>query len=373
MFTFDLTPKELFEERSRQFVAWGISKHTVHGVEARVTDMWGDGPGGWTYEWAREAAKARTAGDWMLAASLFGAARFPCLAAPNRVAALKEQVECFIKASAAFPVRFERRLIPCNAHGGVVQIPVHVYSPKGAAALPTLLLSGGVDTGKMELHRIALLLTKLGRLRVVAMDMPGTAESDTPLTGDADGVYRAILDQFRGHRKIGVLGVSFGGHWAAKLALRGDVDVAVNFGGPVGVNVIDGAYVAALPNGMPGIIGNAMRFGAYSDVAAAGNLLGRFSLLDQGLLDRADCVRMLAVNGDNDPYIPVADVEVFRRYPSAEVWLLRGLGHCATEKIPRVIPGIVTWLRKELHGASMTTRLLHGMAMQILPARRESP
>src|SRR5580693_6912646 len=89
MFTFDLTPKELFEERSRQFVAWGIPKRTVHGVEARVTDMWADGPGGWTYEWAQEATKARAARDWMLAASLFGAARFPCLAAPNRIAALK--------------------------------------------------------------------------------------------------------------------------------------------------------------------------------------------------------------------------------------------------------------------------------------------
>ena len=84
---------------------------------------------------------------------------------------------------------------------------------------------------------------------------------------------------------------------------------------------------------------------------------------DQGLLDRAGCVRILAVNGDTDPYIPVADVEVFRRYPSAEVWLLRGLGHCAAGKIMRVVPAMITWLRKELHGEPTTTRLLHGMAM----------
>lgn len=368
MFTFPLAPTDLFEERSPQFMAWGIPKAIIHAVEARVTDMWAEEPGGWTYEWTQEAAKARADGAWMLASSLYGAARFPCLATPSRLVALKAQSECFLQASSGFPGSFERKVIRCDTGHAKVDVPVHVYAPKGATALPTLLLSGGVDTGKMELHRMILILSRLGRLRVVAMDMPGTGETDTPLTENADVIYKQVLDQFRGRGKMGFLGVSFGGHWAAKFALRREVDAVVDLGGPVGVNGIDGTFVAGLPNGMPGIIGNAMRFDAYPDATVAGAMLRNFSLHSQGLVDQLDCARTLVVNGSNDPYIPVADIEVFRRYPSAEVWMLRGLGHCAAEKLPRIFPAMTTWLRKELHGPSMGNRLLHFAARRVLPA-----
>lgn len=369
MFTFNLSSHELFEERRKQFIAWGIPKATVQSVEARVVDTWANAPGGWTYEWVQEAQKAKAKKDWMLAASLFGAARFPCLATPDRQAALEEQAHCFINASRDFSGRFDRQMVACKVAGSIVSIPIHVYAPVGAASLPTVLLSGGVDTGKMELHRLALMLSKIGNLRVVAMDMPGTGESNTPLTKDADVIYRTVLDQFRGQGKVGILGVSFGGHWAAKLALRCEVDAAVNFGGPIGVTAIDGAYVSGLPNGMPGIIANAMRLKAYPDETGAGEMLRDFGLNGQGLLDRPDCARLLAVNGSADAYIPIADVEVFRRYPSAEVWLLRGLSHCAAEKIMWVAPGIITWLRKALHGDSVKNRLLHSLALKVLPER----
>ena len=164
MFTFPLPTHELFEERRKQFVAWGIPQETVKRVEARVKDAWSDAPGGWTYEWVLEAEKAKSKEDWMLAASLFGAARFPCLATPSRIAALTQQAECFELASHAFPLHFERQVVPCDVGGRTVLIPVHIYAPKGGAQLPMVLLSGGVDTGKMELHRVCLLLSKLGKL-----------------------------------------------------------------------------------------------------------------------------------------------------------------------------------------------------------------
>ncbi len=369
MFTFHLSPAELFAERRPQFIAWGIPKAVVYGVEARVVDMWAEGPGGWTWEWSQEATKAKTVGNWMLASSLYGAARFPCLATPGRILALKEQATCFLKASPRFPGLFERRIIACQAASATVDVPVHIYTPESKAPLPTLILSGGVDTGKLELHRMALMLSKLGQLRVVAMDMPGTGESDTPLTENADTIYMTVINRFRGQGKIGFLGVSFGGHWAAKLALRHEVDAVVNLGGPVGVNDINGSFVRGLPNGMPGIIGNAMRFNTYPDETVADTMLSAFSLRDQGLLEQPDCTRMLVVNGSADPYIPSADVEVFRRYPSAEVWVLRGLGHCAAEKLMRIFPAMTTWLRKELHGRSLRNHLLHSAALGVLPGR----
>ena len=373
MFTFPLSPLELFAERRKQFIGWGIPSRVVSRVEACVTDNWADGPGGWTYEWILEADHAKGQENWMLASALYGAARFPCLSTPSRTAALRQQVHCFMRASSRFPLHFEREIVVCKEASGEVSIPVHVYAPQPSSKLPTVILSGGVDTGKMELHRLSKLLCKIGKFRVVAMDMPGTGESNTPLTCDADRIYRAVIEKYRGEGKVGIVGVSFGGHWAAKLALLHQVDAAVNFGGPIGVDGMDADYVAALPNGMPGIVGNAMRLETYPDRQVAGLMIQDFSLKTQGLLDQVDTSPMLAVNGADDQYIPIADVEVFWRYPSAEVWLLRGLTHCAIEKIERVVPGMITWLRKELHGDSMKTRLLHGMAMKVLPEKLSDP
>lgn len=369
MFTFDVSPHDLFDERRKQFVAWGIPKATVHRVVAKIVDTWKNAPGGWTYEWNQEAQKAKAHKHWMLAASLFGAARFPCLTTPDRQEALEKQVNCFIIASKYFPLQFDRQFIDCRVNELSVRIPIHVYAPKNEEPLPTVLLSGGVDTGKIELHRLAMVLCKFANVRVVAMDMPGTGESDTPLTKDADALYKKVLQNFRELGKVGILGVSFGGHWAAKLALQREVDAAVNFGGPIGVNGMDSTWIRSLPYGMPGIVANVMRYAAYADEAWADSILRDFGMASQGLLNTDDCAPILVVNGSADPYVPVCDVDIFRRYPSADVWLLRGLSHCAAERIHWVIPGIITWLRKELHAKCWKNQVLHGVAQMLLPRR----
>ncbi|WP_052007240.1 alpha/beta fold hydrolase [Burkholderia paludis] len=373
MFAFPVNPRDLFDERRIQFVRWGIPRATIARVEQRVTDNWHDGPGGWTREWSREAAAAQADNRWLLAAMLYGAARFPVVCTPARQEALRNQVQCFLRASASFPVHFERIEVRHDDDGGAVRFPAHVYQPRQRGEYPVVCLTGGVDTGKMELHRLALVLALYGRLTVVAIDMPGTGETDTPLQPDSDRLYRTVLSRFGGRRKKAIVGVSFGGHWAAKLALRNEVDAAIDWGGPIGAAHRDAGALAQLPNGMTGIVANAARLPGLPDVAAMERFLGLFSLRNQGWLDGADCAPLLAVNGDCDPYIPDEDVRVFSAYPSARVWLLRGLGHCAAEASMRVVPGMLAWLRATLYGHGVGNRAALRLAEWVLPARADIP
>jgi len=367
MLTFPVTPDELFLERSRQLASWGIPWRSIRRVRARIDDTWREGPGGWTYEWWQEAETAEQAGHLMRAAMLYGAARFPSVATPLRERALERQARCFEPAALRLPGRFERHHVELT-RAGPGSLPVHLYAPVGSGGIPLVLLSGGVDTGKMELHRLAYVLAHLGRFRVAAIDMPGTGETRLPLTPDAEGIYAELLDTLAPTGPRAVFGVSFGGHWAAKLALLDAVDAVVDLGGPIFETSRD--FVVGLPNGMDGILANALRLSSMPSPGDYGALIRPFSLRDQGLLGRDTCAPMLVINGEHDQYIPQEDSTQLARYPANRVWLMRGMTHCAAEGLPRIVPSIVTWLRWKLHGDTPGDRMAFTLAQWLLPARR---
>jgi esterase FrsA len=341
MFTFPLAPADLFGERRRQFSGWGISDEVIDAVEARVSDMWVDGPGGWTTEWCRQAGELESQERWLEAALAYGAARFPCLATTGRVAAYERQRAPFARATDG---AVRRELVPVTYRSSQLAVPVHRYPSPEARA--TLLLTGGVDTWKVELHRMATALQQFGQLDVVAFDMPGTGECDAALAPDADVVYAQVADAVRRpDRPVGVMGISFGGLWAAKLALLRQVDFAVDVGGPVGAQFPAPRRPLALPNGMTGIVAHALRLDAMPAPEEVPAVLDGFSLAGQGLLgpDRRPAP-ILVVNGTDDVYVPTADSTVFEQYPEAEVQLVAGAGHCAAERITDVVTQAITWI-----------------------------
>lgn len=369
MFTFPLAPQDLFAERSRQFAGWGIPWRIIRRVQARVDDSWREGPGGWAWEWWQEAVAAEQEGRLMRAAMLFGAARFPVIATPLREQALERQALCFGQAARRLPGQFERRHVPLASAGGLA-VPVHLYAPGAASQLPLVLLSGGVDTGKMELHRLAYILAQAGRFRVAAIDMPGTGETRVPLTAAAEGIYQELLAVLAPSGPKAVLGVSFGGHWAAKLALLGAVDGAIDLGGPVTVFESGSAFTSSLPNGMAGIIANACGLAAMPGLAEIDALMRPFSLRGQGLLGRAGAAPLLVINGEHDQYIPQEDSTLFAGRNGNQVWLMRGMTHCAAEGFMRIVPAMIAWLRLRLHGESRAAQLALRLAEGVLPARR---
>lgn len=360
MFTFPVHPAELFTERARQFQSWGVSPSVIARVRDRIDDMWGHGRTGWVPVWAEEARRAESEQDWSHAAACWGAARFPCLATADRREAYARQLECFGHAAAGLPVTFRRYALDVPYRQRGTRVTAHVYRRPRAVSDQLLLLCGGVDTWKVELHRMALLISLISGLTVAAVDMPGTGESRVPLAADSDLLLAATARQLADRTrcsKTALLGLSFGGHWAAKLALTGRVDAAVDIGGPLGANG-NAVDVLGLPNGMAGVIGNALDLPALPDRADADRFSLEFSLRRQGLLSSTSAAPLLAINGTGDPYVPLRDTIALADRPAAEVWLVPGTGHCAQERLARVLPPAIGWLLAELSPRSVRRQLI---------------
>ncbi|WP_243789301.1 alpha/beta hydrolase [Saccharopolyspora gloriosae] len=360
MFTFLVDPAELFTERARQFQSWGVSPTVIARARDRIDDMWGHGRTGWVPVWAEEARRKESEQDWAQAAACWGAARFPCLATADRREAYARQLECFRHASENLPVTFRRYLLDVPYRRQHTRVAAHIYRRPRAVSDQLLLLCGGVDTWKVELHRMALLISLISGLTVAAIDMPGTGESRVPLAADSDLLLAATARQLADLTrcsKTALLGLSFGGHWAAKLALTGRVDAAIDFGGPIGANgtAVD---VLGLPHGMAGVIGNALDLPALPGRADADRFSLDFSLRRQGLLSSTSPSPLLAINGTGDPYVPLRDTIALADRPAAEVWLVPGTGHCARERLPRVLPPAIGWLLAELSPRSVRRQLV---------------
>lgn len=371
MFTFEVQAADLFAERRRQFAGWGIPQGTVARVERRIDDVWAERPGGWCTEWCTQARHFEAEGAPLRAALCYGAARFPFACTDERRLALESQVRTFVAAAARFRCRFERLELDVPFHGQTTRVPVHLYRPRRSSA-GVVVLSGGVDTYKMELHRLAMTLVRLAGLSVAAIDMPGTGESRVPLSPDADAIYRGVIARVAGGGKVGFWGISFGGYWAARLALQGDVQCAVDLGGPLG-SAPDGRSLLSLPHGMPGILGNAAGLERLPTEEELDELLREFSLERRGLLSASEVpVPLLAVNGTHDQYIPRRDTAVFAGMRNATALLVPRTTHCAAEALPRVVPTLVAWLARQLSGAPVRAALLGAAARAVAP-RYERP
>jgi esterase FrsA len=371
-FPFPVDPQALFGERSSQFRSWGIPSKTVERVRHAVRDMWDDAPGGWAYEWSREARAAEKAGKWRLASALYGAAKFPVAATGAQRAAFQKQKECFSNASDRFAARFERRELEVPYRGAHTKVAVHLYRPNGRGEYPVVCLSGGVDTFKMELHRLATVLALAGRFDVAAIDMPGTGESEVPLhLEDAEKVYLGVIEHLKGERKrpakTAVLGISFGAIWAAKLALQGNVDAAVAIGGSLGQVPLEARYLARFPNGMTGIIANALGWHGMPSEEESAAVFDALSLRSQGLCAPEQAAPLLAINGDSDPYVPTDETRAMGRLSNASAWVVRGTTHCANEKLQRVVPAMTTWLNLQMHGETLGRRAAYRISRALLP------
>src|SRR5581483_5625490 len=147
--------------------------------------------------------------------------RYPVPSSPEKVSCYRGAMRTYLKAGRYFTAPVERIEIPFEGKKIVIYLQV----------------PGGVDGWKEDSRGQSEALHRLG-LATVTIDMPGTGEN--PLLGqepNAERTFSAALDHLETRndidgKRVAVMGRSFGGYWAAKLAyveakrLRG----AVNWG-----------------------------------------------------------------------------------------------------------------------------------------------
>jgi esterase FrsA len=224
---------------------------------------------------------------------------------------------------------------------------VHLFAPFDLPDdSPVVLISGGVDSWKMDVHMACVVLAAQLRARVLAFDIAGTGESAVPMTGAGGGeIVSGLIAHARtlGNGVVAHVGISMGGHYSARSGLAGEVDAAVVFGGPV-----EAAFVGQGPTqyGMRGIVCNALGFDADPSTEELSARMAEFSL--RPLLDQDRNAPMLVINGADDVHVPQHDTLVFQGRRDTVVDLIPNAGHCAPTELPYVMATISDWLTRSL-------------------------
>ncbi len=345
-YQWPLDPQDLFTERYPQMVNTGLPAEDVDAVRGAIVEMWSDGAGGWVHEWSELGARYAAEGRHEQAVLAYGWAKFPALADDAKRLAFRRQLEQYELASPGFGVGFERRVLELPYEDGTTPVPVHLLSAQGLPArAPVLLASGGVDSWKLDMHLLFAGLAMATGARVMAFDIPGTGESQIPLSPAATQIVDGLIAATRelGDGRVAHLGISMGGYFSAYSGLAGLVGAAVVLGGPVEASF---AADRRWEFGMADIVGNTLGLDRSPDADQFAAITSELSL--RPLLDQDINAPMLVVNGADDVHVPQHDTLVFQGRRDTRVELLPDTGHCATSKLGEVIPLIATWIAEKL-------------------------
>jgi esterase FrsA len=324
MFTFPLEPGELLDQRAPTGGLGHPGFHGRQGARAASRDV-GDGPSSWVPAWSRKDERVERDGRWLEAA---------CTGAPRGFHVLRPRAGEQPTSGSSPPTSVPRLALPPTSSGSRSRC----RSRKGRPRFPCTSsaggerhrgrcswISGGVDTWKVELHKLLVAIARFSGLTVATIDMPSTGESQVPLDPGGDQIHGDVVDQLAGQQgahRTSFFGISFGGHWAAKLALTDRGEAAIDLGDPVGAGeqVLD---FAVLPNGMIGIIANALGLGELPTRDEAAEFVERFSLKRQGRLDARFRAALLAVSCSKIAPVVSAKLARQKRRPEDEADLVQ--------------------------------------------------
>jgi esterase FrsA len=262
------------------------------------------------------------------------------------------QLRCYWRSRRLFDA-----IIPALASGlGLVIAPLEItvggervtgYSvlPDDDVVRPAVLMTNGLEGTVQELLVPSMRHRDSG-LGVFAMEMPGTYAYDAPLSTASEAIYHAVLDQIATDPRvdadrIGMVGVSFGGYWAARMAARSPrLRASIACGAPTQRSFRGGI-------GMPEVILEALGkvMGASNPIA----LMRSMRALAMGDLYTQIPIPILAANGDNDTLMATQDtVDLAAGAPLGELQLYPDDDHCAMGHYHEWLDDSQSWLVEHL-------------------------
>jgi acetyl esterase/lipase len=134
------------------------------------------------------------------------------------MACYRKSLEVYEKAGKYFEPPLERLDIPF----GDKKIPIYLRVPHDGQKHAIVINFGGIDSFKAESYEYDEGLQKAG-MASCSMDMPGVGECPIKASPAADSVFTAVIDYLENRpdidpQRIAIMGRSFGGYWAAKMA-----------------------------------------------------------------------------------------------------------------------------------------------------------
>lgn len=348
-----------------------VDRQEVEGLLGRLTsldpDLWGNewGKLGARYEAnAEELAKLgkKEAGEaYYQAYEYYRIGRYPVPSSPEKMTCYKGALRSFLKAAPYLDPPLERIEIPFEGKKVVGYLQV----PRGVNRPPIVMHWGGVDGWKEDRRSNSEFFHNEG-LATFTIDMPGAGEN--PCLGQerrAERTFSAAIDYLETRndidgKRIAVMGGSFGGYWAAKLAhtepkrLRG----AVNWGAGVHRTFQEEWLRPALTlTASQYLMGPASLLDARSYIFGVKTLeevlkiAPSLSLVTQGLIDQPSAP-LLCINGKEDDQHPISDLYLLAEHGSPkDIRIIAGAGHMgrkprqASDEVQQIV---TAWLKQKL-------------------------
>ncbi|WP_374021837.1 alpha/beta hydrolase family protein [Mycobacterium sp. HNNTM2301] len=252
--------------------------------------------------------------------------------------------DALIRAIApAIDVRVEHLEIPASENDTVSG---WLVLPPGHGPHPAVLTTNGLEGTVQELA-LGLLRYRGAGLATFMMEMPGSYAYNEPMGPQSEAIYRRVIDHLATDMRIdpsriAMVGVSFGGYWAARMAANDDrLACAVACGAPTH-HSFDGDAL-----GMPEII-----IGALSNTLGVTNPFKLVRALKAlTIRDRLShiAIPLLAINGDHDTLLSTQDtIDLANEAPHATLLLYPDDDHCAMRHYRQWLDSSQEWLRKHL-------------------------
>lgn len=304
----------------------------------------------------RAAAPDQKRELYKTAFSTYTMGRFPTPTTPGKRASYEKAIEAYMRYAALLPQNLEVVRIPFEGK----EIIGYFRKPEGAGPFPLMVQCGGLDFWKEQVADEALNYLPYG-ICVLGLDMPGTGQA--PLKGDvgAERMFSTVFDWAQARPDIDgarmfMRGVSWGGHWATRVAFaeKDRLLGAINHGGAVHHFFQPEWQLKALGT-REYLMGLFDARAAVFGVKTLDEFLEygpRMSLLIDDQIDRP-CAPMLVMNGAKDSQVPIADqLLLLTRGDAKDAWINPNgvhMGFGAGWGPERTIKEVVApWLLKKL-------------------------
>ena len=339
-----------------RFIANGVDANDVQNL-SRTISRWED----WSPSWSMLAAarvqmgeKAEAEGNfesagehYFQATMLYHFGKFMMVGHPDRLRAGHDNtVRTYQRGLAFYEFPGERVEIPYEQGRFIAAI---LRKPPHARA-PLVILAPGLDSVKEELHRYGNDMLRRG-MAILAIDGPGQGELefDLPLRPDYEVPIRYVLDYLESRtdidaQRVGMLGVSLGGFFAARAAAAEQRLQAV-------VMLASGYNLERHFERYPLLTQEAFIYRLKAtDEATAREKLREFTL--EGRTSSITCP-FLVIGGRRDRLFPPEDAErVVREVgANAELWMFDDGNHVCNNIPYKYRPQQADWLRNALRSS----------------------
>jgi pimeloyl-ACP methyl ester carboxylesterase len=286
---------------------------------------------------AQDPAKASAA--FRRAWRLFYFAQWPVPNSAGKQRAYQRALDAYAKYAQNLQPALETVRIPFEG----THIVGYLRFPKDAKGpVPMILAISGLDSRKETVAESYGQILEQG-VGFIAVDSPGTGQAPVKVALKSERMFSAVLDYLNQHPKVDksriiVSGVSFGGYWAAKLAIT---EKARLLGSVAQSPPADEFFSEKFLR--EGTLGNREYlfdlapafinvFEGANSVDDLARLMPAMSLKAQGLLNKPT-TPMLLVTGAKDTQVPISDIELLLRSGDVpkEAWINPVGGHLGRE------------------------------------------